>query len=98
VVVINYGCEDFLPVRFPQSGDVGFEIVQSKSHVADHASADIAQVRPVFGRRVGIGRHIAVRVVVIGDGEGGAHLLISSTNHLKWLQVQIDSPNMRDAP
>jgi hypothetical protein len=34
-----------------ESGDVGFEIVQSKSHVADHASTDIAQVRPVFGRR-----------------------------------------------
>jgi hypothetical protein len=73
MVVSNYGGEDFLPVRFPQSGDVGFEVVQSKSHVADHASADIAQVRPVFGRRVGIGRDVAVGVVVISDGEGGAH-------------------------
>ena len=68
MVVSNYGCDDFLPVRFLQSGDVGFEIVQSKSHIADHASADIAQVRPVFGCWDSIGRHVAVRVVVISDG------------------------------
>jgi hypothetical protein len=48
MVVLNHGCEDFLPIRFPQSGDVGFEIVQTKPHVADHASPDIAQVGPVF--------------------------------------------------
>ena len=47
MVVINHGCEDFLPIRFPRSGDVGFEIVQGKSHVADHASSDIGQVGPV---------------------------------------------------
>jgi hypothetical protein len=65
--------DQFCPIGFPQSGDVGFEIVQGKPHFADHASSDVAQVGLVFGCRVGIGRHIAVRIVVISDGEGGAH-------------------------
>jgi hypothetical protein len=30
MVVINHGCEDFLPIGFPQPGDVGFKISQRK--------------------------------------------------------------------
>jgi hypothetical protein len=67
MMVLNLGGEDFLPIGLPQPGDVGFEIVQGKPHVADHASPDIAQVGPVPSQRVGFGRHVAVRVVVIGD-------------------------------
>jgi hypothetical protein len=58
MVVINHGCKDFLPIRLPQSGDVGFEIVQGKPHVADHASPDIAQVRPVWQSPGRVGRHV----------------------------------------
>jgi hypothetical protein len=63
MVVLNHGCEDFLPIRFPQSGDVGFEIVQGEPHIADHASPNIAQTRPVFCNRVDVGRYVTVRVL-----------------------------------
>jgi hypothetical protein len=67
MVVLNHDCEDFCPIRRPQSGDVGFEIVQGKHHMADHATSDITQVRPVYSHRGGVGRHVAVRVIVVGD-------------------------------
>jgi hypothetical protein len=28
MMVLNYGCKDFFPIGLPQSGDVGFEIVE----------------------------------------------------------------------
>jgi hypothetical protein len=36
MMVFNHGCKDFLPIGLPQTGDVGFEIVQSKPHVIAH--------------------------------------------------------------
>ena len=73
MVVINHGWEDFLPVGLPQSGDVGFEIVQDKPNVADHASPDNALVRPVCSPPGSVGRHVAIRVVVVGYRECGAY-------------------------
>ena len=46
MVVLNDGCEDFRPIRLPQSGDVDFEIVQGKAHVADRKRrADRVSIR-----------------------------------------------------
>lgn len=67
MVVLNHNCEDLRPIGLRQSNDVGFEIVQSQPHIADCTAPDIAQVRQVFGYRIRIGAHVAVRVVVIGD-------------------------------
>ena len=54
MMVLDHGCKDSLPIGLPQTGDVDFEIVQSKPHVADHASADIAQVGPICSRRISV--------------------------------------------
>jgi hypothetical protein len=71
MMVLNHGRKDFLPIRFPQSGYVGFEIVHGIP--VSPTSSDIAQVGPVCGHRINVRRHVAVGVVVFGDGECGGH-------------------------
>jgi hypothetical protein len=51
-----------------------------------HAFSDIAQVGPACSQRVGVGRHVAVRVVIISDDESGAHCLTVCQNSTRLLR------------